>query len=95
MVNKVTCAAFLDEAQILKSLQHPNIVELRGICSQAEPVYLLMEYLPQGQLSRYLREVGHTMGLTQLIYIGAQVCTPHILQSFLTFKTWINQEGKI
>lgn len=72
-VDKVTCAAFLDEAQILKTLQHPNIVELRGLCSQVEPVYLLMEYLPQGQLSRYLREAGKNLGLTQLVYIGAQI----------------------
>ncbi|XP_012945499.1 tyrosine-protein kinase SRK2 [Aplysia californica] len=70
---KVTTAAFLDEAQILKTLQHPNIVELRGVCSEFEPVYLLMEYLPQGQLSRYLRDVGSNLGLTQLIYIGAQI----------------------
>jgi len=72
-VNKVTTAAFLDEAQILKTLQHPNIVELRAVSHESEPVYLLLECLPQGQLSRYLREGGSSLSLTQLIYIGAQI----------------------
>lgn len=69
----VATAAFLDEAQILKTLAHPNILELRGVSSEMDPIYLLMEYLPNGQLSRYLREVGHTLSVSQLIYIGAQV----------------------
>lgn len=72
-INCVTTAAFLDEAQILKTLQHPNILELRGVCSQIEPVYLLMEYMPRGQLSKYLREMGTNLALSQLIHFGAQV----------------------
>ena len=98
----VTAAAFLDEAQILKTLQHPNIIELRGVCcnddcdyslgagmssddsgggcgpppllAQPQPVYLLTEYMPRGQLSRYLRDFGSSLALSQLIHIGAQVC---------------------
>ncbi|XP_013080981.1 tyrosine-protein kinase SRK2-like isoform X1 [Biomphalaria glabrata] len=72
-INCVTTAAFLDEAQILKTLQHPNILELRGVCSEKEPCYLLMEYMPHGQLSKYLRETGASLPLSQLIYIGAQI----------------------
>ncbi|GFO40045.1 tyrosine-protein kinase [Plakobranchus ocellatus] len=97
----VTAAAFLDEAQILKTLQHPNIIELRGVCcnedcdyslgegmsgddssegcgpppllAQPQPVYLLTEYMPRGQLSRYLRDCGSSLALSQLIHIGAQI----------------------
>lgn len=69
----VATAAFLDEAQILKTLAHPNILELRGVSSEFDPIYLLIEYLPHGQLSRYLREVGHSLTDSNLIYIGAQV----------------------
>ena len=72
--SKVSTGAFLDEAQILKTLQHSNIVELRAVSQEVEPVYLLLEYLPHGQLSRYLRQSGQSLGLTSLVYIGAQVC---------------------
>ena len=73
-VDCVSTAAFLDEAQILKTLQHPNIITLVGVCSQHQPVYLLTEYMVNGRLSLYLREgAGHTLAVSQLIYIGAQV----------------------
>lgn len=70
----VKMAAFLDEAQILKTLDHPNIVKLLAVCSSSEPVYLVMEYLENGRLSLYLREgEGKDLKLTQLIWLGAQV----------------------
>ena len=70
----VSTAAFLDEAQILKTLQHPNIITLLGVCSEREPIYLLMESMCNGRLSLFLREgPGQNLAVTQLIYIGAQV----------------------
>lgn len=70
----VSTASFLDESQILKTLQHPNIITLLGVCSEREPVFLLTEYMVNGRLSLYLREgAGQNLTVTQLIYIGAQV----------------------
>ncbi|PVD18616.1 hypothetical protein C0Q70_21166 [Pomacea canaliculata] len=70
----VSTASFLDEAQILKTLQHPNIISLLGVCCEREPVYLLTEYMVNGRLSLYLREgAGQSLTVTQLIYIGAQI----------------------
>lgn len=70
----VSTAAFLDEAQILKTLQHPNIIGLLGVCTEREPVYLLLEHMINGRLSLYLREgPGQNLAVTQLIYLGAQV----------------------
>ncbi|XP_029633166.1 tyrosine-protein kinase SRK2 isoform X4 [Octopus sinensis] len=69
----VTTAAFLDEAQILKSIQHNNIVKLLAVCSD-EPVYLVTEYMVNGRLSQYLREgKGKQLGLTSLLWISAQI----------------------
>lgn len=44
------------EAQLLKSLQHPNIVSFYGLVSDPKSGHLSMvlEYLPQGDLGRYL-----------------------------------------
>ncbi|KAL8574212.1 hypothetical protein ACOMHN_066395 [Nucella lapillus] len=73
-IDCVSTEAFLDEAQILKTLQHPNIISLVGVCCQNEPVYLLMEYMANGRLSLYLREgPGKDLPVSQLIYIGAQI----------------------
>ncbi|KAK3095989.1 hypothetical protein FSP39_021779, partial [Pinctada imbricata] len=72
--DSVTTAAFLDESQILKQLQHPNIIRLLAVSSEAEPIYLIMEYMPQGRLSMYLREGnGKDLGSTQLLWIAAQI----------------------
>lgn len=70
----VKMAAFLDEAQILKTLDHPNIVKLLAVCNTKEPVYLVTEYLTNGRLSLYLREgKGSELKLKQLTYICAQL----------------------
>lgn len=70
----VKMAAFLDEAQILKTLDHPNILKLLAVCSAKEPVYLVIEYMVNGRLSLYLREgQGSELKLSQLVWICAQV----------------------
>ncbi|XP_064615394.1 tyrosine-protein kinase SRK3-like [Liolophura sinensis] len=70
----VSTAAFLDEAQILKTLQHNNIVRLLAVCTEQEPVYLVLEYMPRGRLSQYLREgAGKDLGLSELLWITTQI----------------------
>ena len=89
----VKMAAFLDEAQILKTLDHPNIVRLLAVCSSSEPVYLVTEYMEKGRLSLYLREgEGSELKLTQLIWLGAQVgMTAFVLLRFasISLKTLV------
>lgn len=73
----VTTSAFLDEAQILKTIQHVNIIKLLAVCSD-EPVYLVTEFMPNGRLSQYLREgKGKQLGVNSLLWLAAQVsgCT--------------------
>ncbi|XP_014743353.1 PREDICTED: tyrosine-protein kinase Fes/Fps isoform X2 [Sturnus vulgaris] len=36
-------AKFLQEARILKQYRHPNIVRLIGVCTQKQPIYIVME----------------------------------------------------
>ncbi|XP_078009215.1 tyrosine-protein kinase Fer isoform X5 [Phascolarctos cinereus] len=37
---------FLQEAKILKQYDHPNIVKLIGVCTQRQPIYIIMELIP-------------------------------------------------
>ncbi|XP_072453371.1 tyrosine-protein kinase Fer isoform X6 [Notamacropus eugenii] len=42
---------FLQEAKILKQYDHPNIVKLIGVCTQRQPIYIIMELIPGTVLS--------------------------------------------
>ncbi|XP_051929318.1 inactive tyrosine-protein kinase transmembrane receptor ROR1 [Hippocampus zosterae] len=45
---------FQQEAAMLTELQHPNVVCLLGVVTQEQPVCLLFEFLPQGDLHEFL-----------------------------------------
>ena len=50
---------FLQEADILKQYDHPNIVHLIGVCAEKDPVYIIMELLPGGSFLDFLRKKGN------------------------------------
>ncbi|XP_072295265.1 inactive tyrosine-protein kinase transmembrane receptor ROR1 [Eucyclogobius newberryi] len=45
---------FQKEASVLTELQHPNMVCLLGVVTQEQPVCMLFEFLPQGDLHEFL-----------------------------------------
>lgn len=44
---KALCT-FLIGCRILKQYDHPNIVKLIGVCTQRQPIYIVMELVPGG-----------------------------------------------
>ncbi|CAG2108269.1 unnamed protein product, partial [Medioppia subpectinata] len=47
----------LTELEIMKMLEpHPNVVTLLGSCTDRDPVFLIMEFVPFGKLQSYLRD---------------------------------------
>ncbi|XP_073850112.1 tyrosine-protein kinase Fer isoform X7 [Macaca fascicularis] len=48
---------FLQEAKILKQYDHPNIVKLIGVCTQRQPVYIIMELVSEME-SHYVAQAG-------------------------------------
>ncbi|XP_074603538.1 tyrosine kinase receptor Cad96Ca [Brevipalpus obovatus] len=47
----------MNELEIMKSLEpHPNVVSLLGCCTETDPKFLILEYVPFGTLQSYLRE---------------------------------------
>ena len=65
--------AFLAEAQIMKTLRHPKLVQLYAVCTQEEPIYIVTELMKHGSLLEYLKGDGRNLNLPQLIDIGAQI----------------------
>jgi hypothetical protein len=48
---------FLKESSMMKKLGSDNVVRLLGIVSKTDPVYVLMELMPNGDLKRYLQSI--------------------------------------
>lgn len=46
---------FLAEAQIMKKLRHPKLVQLYAVCTLEEPIYIITELMKHGSLLEYLQ----------------------------------------
>ncbi|XP_056013331.1 fibroblast growth factor receptor 4-like isoform X4 [Ostrea edulis] len=45
------------ELDIMRKISHhPNIVDYLGCCTQQDPMYIIMEYVPGGNMQQYLRK---------------------------------------
>ncbi|KAG8582521.1 hypothetical protein GDO81_008085 [Engystomops pustulosus] len=67
---------FLREAQLMKSLRHPKLIQLYAVCSLEEPIYIITELMRHGSLLVYLQtDNGATIKVPQQIDIGAQVAS--------------------
>lgn len=70
----MTVEAFLDEAKIMHKLRHRKLVQLMGVCTEMEPVYIITEFMENGALLEYLRsEDGRTLTIVKLIDMAAQI----------------------
>ncbi|XP_059693032.1 tyrosine-protein kinase Fer isoform X2 [Haemorhous mexicanus] len=58
---------FLSEARILKQYDHPNIVKLIGVCTQRQPIYIIMELVPGGDFLSFLRKKKDELKTKQLV----------------------------
>ncbi|XP_032618510.1 tyrosine-protein kinase Fer isoform X2 [Chelonoidis abingdonii] len=58
---------FLSEARILKQYDHPNIVKLIGVCTQRQPIYIVMELIPGGDFLSFLRKKKDELKTKQLV----------------------------
>ncbi|KAM6985503.1 tyrosine-protein kinase JAK2a isoform 2-T2 [Aplochiton taeniatus] len=67
---------FEREIEILKSLQHENIVKYKGVCYSAgrNNLRLIMEYLPFGSLRDYLTKNRDRFDAKKLLHYAVQIC---------------------
>ena len=67
---------FLAEAQIMKRMQHPNLVSLFAVCTQEEPVYIVTELMCKGALINYLQtNEGKNLDLKKYINMARQIAS--------------------
>ncbi|XP_055776976.1 tyrosine-protein kinase Fes/Fps-like isoform X2 [Salvelinus fontinalis] len=66
---------FLMEARILKQYDHPNIVKLIGVCTQKQPIYIIMELVQGGDFLSFLRSEGHNLKSNMLVKMAENVAS--------------------
>ena len=72
---------FVAEAQKMKRLHHPNLLQLYGVCTLEEPIYIIMELMKHGSLLEYLRTGdGRYIKEPQMIDILAQIAAGECIE---------------
>nr|XP_033795331.1 tyrosine-protein kinase FRK [Geotrypetes seraphini] len=65
---------FLREAQTMKKLRHPKLIQLYAVCSLEDPIYIITELMRHGSLQQYLQNDGGTaIKVQQQVDMAAQV----------------------
>ncbi|XP_045053572.1 tyrosine-protein kinase Fer isoform X2 [Desmodus rotundus] len=80
---------FLQEAKILKQYDHPNIVKLIGVCTQRQPIYIIMELIPGGDFLSYLRKKKDDIKTKQLVKFALDAASG---MSYLESKNCIHRD---
>jgi serine/threonine protein kinase len=56
---------FLAEAQIMKKLRHPKLIQLYAVCTLEEPIFIITELMKNGSLLEYLSGKGRGLKVLQ------------------------------
>ena len=83
-------ADFVAEAEVMKRIQHPNLLQLYAVCTEREPIFIVTELIKYGNLLDYLRTgVGQFLTMHQMIDDISQIAAGKMLL-VLSFM-WIHE----
>ncbi|KAM7536864.1 hypothetical protein Aperf_G00000086243 [Anoplocephala perfoliata] len=67
---------FLMEAQTMKRLHHPHLIQLYAVCTQSAPFYLITELMAKGSLLSFLQSPeGRAMSIASLALLAVQIAS--------------------
>ncbi|KAL7406457.1 hypothetical protein ABVT39_019875 [Epinephelus coioides] len=76
-------------SRILKQYDHPNIVKLIGVCTQKQPIYIIMELVQGGDFLTFLRHESHNLRPKMLVKMTENVAAG---MEFLESKKCIHRD---
>uniref|UniRef100_A0A8C4TPM2 Tyrosine-protein kinase n=1 Tax=Falco tinnunculus TaxID=100819 RepID=A0A8C4TPM2_FALTI len=82
--------AFLEEANLMKTLQHDKLVKLHAVVTREEPIYIITEFMEKGSLLDFLKsEEGNKQPLPKLIDFSAQIAEG---MAFIEKRNYIHRD---
>ncbi|KAG9268294.1 tyrosine-protein kinase Lck [Astyanax mexicanus] len=85
----MSIGAFLAEANLMKTLQHPRLVRLFAVVTQ-EPIYIITEYMENGSLVDFLKTPeGASLQTNTLIDMASQVADG---MAYIEHKNYIHRD---
>uniref|UniRef100_A0A2K6SB12 Tyrosine-protein kinase n=1 Tax=Saimiri boliviensis boliviensis TaxID=39432 RepID=A0A2K6SB12_SAIBB len=85
----MSVAAFLAEANVMKTLQHDKLVKLHAVVT-TEPIYIITEFMAKGSLLDFLKsDEGSKQPLPQLIDFSAQIAEG---MAFIEQRNYIHRD---
>ncbi|KAG1925093.1 tyrosine-protein kinase SRK2 [Pimephales promelas] len=80
---------FLREAQMMKKLRHPKLIQLYAVCTMEEPIYIITELMSNGSLLEYLQKNRGALQMSELIEMAAQVAAG---MAYLELQNYIHRD---
>nr|XP_056710259.1 tyrosine-protein kinase Lyn isoform X3 [Euleptes europaea] len=86
----MSAQAFMEEANLMKSLQHDKLVRLYAVVTKEEPIYIITEYMTKGSLLDFLKSAeGGKVLLPKLIDFSAQIAEG---MAYIERKNYIHRD---
>ncbi|KAK3818167.1 MAG: kinase-like domain-containing protein, partial [Linnemannia gamsii] len=82
---------FKREVDILKQSRHPNIVQFMGICKRKKRFYIITEFLPMGNLRRWIQDDTKEFGWDTRISFAIDIS---LALAYLHHKNIIHRDLK-
>ncbi|XP_064247936.1 tyrosine-protein kinase HCK isoform X2 [Passer domesticus] len=82
--------AFLQEANLMKTLQHDKLVKLHAVVTREEPIFIITEFMEKGSLLDFLKSnEGNKLPLPKLIDFSAQIAEG---MAFIEKRNYIHRD---